>query len=304
MVASLLGVSCSRDSKHVDAQPRSPNTTRTAATIQDLAYGPDPDHRLDLRTPEGNGPHPVIVWIHGGGFVGGDENDLPGLVAAQVDRGFAVASLRHRLAPAHPFPAAVRDAKRAVRWLKSRAERYRLDADRVVAWGHSSGATLASMVALTPGILEPTVVPRGLSEQSSAVVAFVVEAGPTDLTTWWWQSGASSLSSTLAYFACAEIYTCSRRAMLRASPVHWVDPSDPPGYLAYVRQDPLVDAELQGQPLRLALLEANGPDGVLWDLVDADPESAGAHYPEPWIDLTALECFLDRSVDRPETSCG
>ncbi len=160
------------------------------------------------------------------------------------------------------------------------------------------------MVALSPGDLEPADVPRGPAEQSSSVVAFVDEAGPTDLTTWWWQSGESSMSSTLDYFGCDEIYTCSRTAMRRASPVYWVDPSDPPGYLAYVRQDPLVDAELQGQPLRLALLTEKGTEGVLWDLVDADPESAGAHYPEPWIDRSALECFLDRSVDRSAPSCG
>ena len=271
--------------------------------MNDVAYGPEPEHRLDLRLPEGTGPHPLIIWLHGGGFTSGSEDDVAPLVADQVDRGFAVASVRYRLAPEHPFPAGLADVKLAVRWLKSRSRPYDLDPERFIAWGHSAGGNLAAMVAVSPGELEPRGLPDPVAERSSAVAAFVDEAGPSDLTTWWRQAGTMSLSSTLEYLSCSEIDRCSRHAMRLASPVTWVDASDPPGYLAYGRFDELVDADRQGLPLYRALVAAKGSGAGHWDLVSTGRPVAQGHEIEREMDRVALECFLDSSLGLPGPPC-
>lgn len=278
-----------------------PNAEPTA--FRHVAYGPEAEQRLDLVLPGTGADHPLIVWVHGGGFSGGANDEVPWRVAAQVDRGFAVASVGYRLAPEHPFPAGLNDVKRAVRWLKAHSRRYGLDTDRFAAWGHSAGGNLAAMVALTPGDLEPTGLPRRVERSDSAVAAWVDEAGPSDLTTWWNEAGSFSLSSTLAYFACSRIEICSHDAMRLASPLSWVDSSDPPGYLVYGRMDDLVDAELQGLPLYRALVAARGPGAAVWDLVSTGTSTAELHDPGGATDRSAIECFLDRSLGIPAPDC-
>src|SRR5258705_120223 len=83
----------------------------------------------------------------------------------------AVVSVDYRLAPAVRFPVPLQDAKTAIRWVKAHAAQYHLRADQVLAAGASAGGHLASMVAVTPGLFEPTNLPPELAAQTSRVVA-------------------------------------------------------------------------------------------------------------------------------------
>ncbi|MGN1002319.1 MAG: alpha/beta fold hydrolase [Oscillospiraceae bacterium] len=121
-----------------------------------LAYADDSKSQvLDVYLPEGEGPHPVIVVLHGGGFKFGDQAmSIIQPIFEATEQGYAVVSVDYRKSMEAPFPAALADAKAAVRWVRANAETYGFDPDRIAIWGESAGAYLAIMTALTPDVEE------------------------------------------------------------------------------------------------------------------------------------------------------
>jgi acetyl esterase/lipase len=103
--------------------------------------------QLDLLLPaSAPAPLPTVLWIHGGGWFSGSRTPLPSGPAGLCSRGYAVASVDYRFAPAWPWPAQLHDVKGAVRWLRAHAATYNLDADRFGAWGASAGGHLAAFL--------------------------------------------------------------------------------------------------------------------------------------------------------------
>lgn len=149
----------------------------------DVAYGPDPLQRLDIYAPKGaTGKLPTVVWIHGGGWEGGnkraDLNGIGTLAPTLVKNGYVAISLNYRLAPKHRHPAQVDDVQRAVRWLRANAAKHHIDPDRIGAVGISAGGHLTAVLAV-----RETRTKQGdeLDKFSSKVQAAVVLNGPTDL---------------------------------------------------------------------------------------------------------------------------
>jgi len=104
--------------------------------------------KLDLWRPEeGDGPFPVGIAIHGGGFVGGTKRreDMLLPMLEGLDRGYAVASVEYRLNNEATFPEPVRDIKRAIRFLRANAEKLMIDPERMVTWGGSAGGYFTTM---------------------------------------------------------------------------------------------------------------------------------------------------------------
>jgi len=108
----------------------------------------DPAHRLDIYTPEGPGPHPVIFYVHGGGFraLSKETHWVMGLGFARS--GFLVFSIDYRLAPEAPYPAGLSDVCAAYTWVVDACERYGGDANRLVVAGESAGANLVTSLVL------------------------------------------------------------------------------------------------------------------------------------------------------------
>jgi len=138
--------------------------------------------QLDVYLPdEGDGPFPAIVSIHGGAFLGGDKRDgeetpmLEGL-----KRGYAVVSVNYRLSQEATWPAQIYDCKAAVRWIKANAKKYKLDPDKIAAWGGSAGGQLAALLGTSGGVKSLEDTTMGNPEQSSRVQAVVDWFGPTD----------------------------------------------------------------------------------------------------------------------------
>lgn len=120
---------------------------------RDLAYGPDPRNRLDLFVREETANAPVLVFVHGGGFVMGDKHtegspfySNVGEFAARM--GWLGVPMTYRLAPAHKFPSGPEDLAAAVGWLRDNVAQYGGDPDKIVLSGQSAGAAhVAAYVA-------------------------------------------------------------------------------------------------------------------------------------------------------------
>lgn len=120
---------------------------RLTRVQRDLTYGPDPRHRLDIHQPatDDGTPRPVFVFVHGGGFVGGDKH-TPGtpfyghVGTWAAEHGMLAVTPTYRLAPEHPWPAGSDDVAAALAWVRANIADYGGDAERLVLAGHSAGA--------------------------------------------------------------------------------------------------------------------------------------------------------------------
>lgn len=117
---------------------------------RDIAYGNHMRHRLDIFTPEKRTTSaPVVVYLHGGGYIAGERSPIPGLIYDNVPRFFARHGMvgvnaTYRLAPAHKWPSGGEDVGRVVHWMRENATRYGGDPRKIFLVGHSAGATHAA----------------------------------------------------------------------------------------------------------------------------------------------------------------
>lgn len=123
-------------------------------SVSDLPYGKDQAQRFDVWRPEGKGPFPVVLAVHGGGFAFGDKRGHDGLaedIAVLRAHGIAVASTNYRTSDQAPFPAAAQDVTAALAELHRQAPSLGLDPNHIALWGKSAGANLALLVGLAAG---------------------------------------------------------------------------------------------------------------------------------------------------------
>ena len=147
----------------------------------DLPYATlSESQKLDIYLPDGKGPFPVILSIHGGGFMVGDKGD--GQVEPMLrglKQGYAVVAINYRLSGEAIWPAQIYDCKAAVRWIKANAQKYNLDADHIVAWGGSAGGHLSSLLGTSAGVEKLEGAELGNAGQSSRIQAVIDWFGPT-----------------------------------------------------------------------------------------------------------------------------
>jgi acetyl esterase/lipase len=118
--------------------------------IADLEFARPDGHPLllDLYLPQRPvGLAPLIVWIHGGGWMIGDRGQVPPVIGQFAARGLAVASIEYRLSGQAIFPAQLDDVRSAVRWLREHGDGYGVDPWAIGLWGSSAGAHLAALAA-------------------------------------------------------------------------------------------------------------------------------------------------------------
>lgn len=127
------------------------------------------DAKLDVYTPRSPGPHPTVLHIHGGGWVGGSRESVILRALPWIEMGFAVVNVSYRLGQVAPAPAAVEDCLCALRWIKRNAEECGFDPNRLVVTGYSAGGHLA----LTTGMIPAA---QGLDRQCPGAEALDVAA--------------------------------------------------------------------------------------------------------------------------------
>lgn len=120
-------------------QPKEPYAGVTVT--RDVATGPDAQQRIDVFEPTAKGKaRPVMIFVHGGGFVRGDKKQTDNMLVWAVDHGMVGVDVDYRLAPKDPWPAGAEDLKAAVAWTRAHIAEHGGDPDRIVLWGHSAGA--------------------------------------------------------------------------------------------------------------------------------------------------------------------
>jgi acetyl esterase/lipase len=130
---------------------------------------------LDIYHPaKGDGPFPGVVFIHGGGWVGGSALQFRRQAAYLASKGFVASTIEYRLSGEAPYPAAVYDCKAAVRWMRANAGKYGINPKQIAVAGGSAGGHLAALLGTTNGIsaFEGKGGNPGFSSRVQAVVAF------------------------------------------------------------------------------------------------------------------------------------
>lgn len=125
-------------------------------------------------------PMPVVVWIHGGGWQGGNKDSGLGRLAPLAARGFFCATVEYRPSGEAPFPAQIEDCKCAIRFLRAKAKQWNIDPERIGVWGSSAGGHLVALLGTSAHVKELEG-KGGWGDQSSRVRAVCDFCGPTDL---------------------------------------------------------------------------------------------------------------------------
>ena len=180
------------------------------------------------------GPLPAVIYIHGGGWIGGDYHDTPIEVLARA--GFFAASIEYRLSDEAKWPAQIEDCKLGVRWLRAHAATYNIDPNRIGAWGASAGGHLVACLG-TMADQKQYEGNGGYPGVSSAVQAVVDFYGPTDLTRPDIYSPFAIKVST-ALFGCA--FQDNPAIWKSGSPLYFVKAGDPPVLIVQGDSDSIV----------------------------------------------------------------
>lgn len=212
---------------------------------RDINYVPGSSNwrqTLDLYVPKqaGSGPFPLVVWIHGGAWRGGDKRGGP--FFPLLASGFAVASINYRLTDEAQFPAQIYDCKAAVRFLRAHAHEYNLQSDRIGVWGASAGGHLAALLGTSGGVqsLEGH---EGNLQCSSRVQAVCDWFGASDLLTAKEQVSAIKGDQTalmaIPHFIGGTVQEQPERAK-QASPITYVSKDNPPFLIMHGDRDHMV----------------------------------------------------------------
>ena len=267
----------------------------------DIPYASlSPSEKLDIYLPdEGDGPFPVILHIHGGGFEIGDKCDIHVLAYLKaLKRGYAVVSVNYRLSYEGIFPAGLQDIKAAIRWLRANSQTYHLDGDRIAACGGSAGGNYAAMVCLTAKVTEFDDPSLGNMEFPCHVQAAVDMFGPTDFLKMDTQleengygpGGHDTEHSPESRYLGARLSDVPMKVEL-ANPMTYVHEQMPPLLIQHGRLDCMVPVQ-QSMIFAEKLEEFVSPDRFEFDIVE------GAGHGDPLFEtnenMERILSFLDK----------
>ncbi len=150
-------------------------------THTNVTYGPNDRNMLDLWSAKSDEPTPLVIFIHGGGWAGGDKSSVTDkILKAMLDHGISVASVNYRYTPQNILPAPVHDAARAVQFLRSKATEWNLDPKRFSAYGISAGACTTLWLATHDDMANPKS-SDPVERESSRLQAAVSISGQTSI---------------------------------------------------------------------------------------------------------------------------
>jgi acetyl esterase/lipase len=215
-------------------------------TFKEVSYGPHEDMTLNFWKIESQKPTPLLVHIHGGGWLGGKKHETAN--ANELKKEYSFASIDYRLAGVKLLPAAVHDAARAIQFLRTKAQEWNFDPNRIAVIGGSAGAASSLWLAYHDDLADPQSKDPVL-RQSSRVCGAVAMGGQTTLDPFllekkigpacirhqmiWKTVGAKSLEDLM------ENWSRYKTISLECSPISHVSKEDPPVFLNYGKPAPI-----------------------------------------------------------------
>ena len=271
---------CTEEEEQCEVELPQENETQeeVAPPPTDLVFA-SPDGvelRVAVYLPESEGPHPVLMWIHGGGWRNGDRLIGANHASQQIvaDGQWAVVSVEYRLSSEAIWPAQLSDLQTALNWIHDHANLYNLDAETIVAWGSSAGGHLASMLAVTPDL---------------NIVAAIDWFGPSDLNVLANQAieAGADYSAVTSFLGCdlAENVSACDNQSISSSPALLANDQTAPLLIMHGTDDEVVPFN-HSTILHEALVTPN------WYV----PVEGGIHTSHPWQEefiVNIVREFLD-----------
>ena len=211
--------------------------------LADVAYGPHERNKLDLyQTKASNGPAPVVVFIHGGGFRNGDKSKYAKdkELAALVNGGVTCATINYPFLTSAPVQDILKHCARAVQFLRSKSGEWKLDKTRFAAIGGSAGAGTSLWLATRDDLADPNATDPVLRESTRLTCAVCNATQATyDVTRWESFLGpakpefrTSELEAALFYhqpgFAALTTTDKGKAILKECDMLGWITPGDPP----------------------------------------------------------------------------
>lgn len=281
---------------------RRSNAPKVVATIPDVAYGDHKLQRFDLwPVPDAKEPTPLVLFIHGGGFRGGDKSLLKrGLVETCHKAGVALAAMNYRLTDSGPYPMQMHDAARGLQTIRHRAKEWNIDPERVVCFGGSAGAGISLWLAFHDDLADPNS-DDPVTRQSTRVLAGGAMNGQSTYDIYifrkWFEIPDLAMGSAMPAFygieSEADIEKPAIKALMKdASPISHLDGNDRASvYMTYSRPNSKVTRDTESAVwvhhvlLGLKLKEAMESLGLECTVTAPDMQSDKSPY-------DSLEDFL------------
>ncbi|MEE9412384.1 MAG: alpha/beta hydrolase [Methylococcales bacterium] len=236
---SLLLLSCTSYRDRIDG--RTAKNSANEFTVNTYIYSTVGKQKLtgDLFLPEQGSHIPLVIMIHGGSWARGKKEQMTPVAEQFVRAGIAVFNISYRFAPAHHWPAQRQDLENALAFILKNKQRFSIDYQRIGAFGYSSGAHLALMLAYHPDRDK---------QESTRLSAVAAGGAPVDLTVW---PKSKSVEQLIGH-----PYSTHSHLFKEASPISYVRAGLPPTFLYHGEHDWVVEVE-QSQKLVAALKKVN-----------------------------------------------
>lgn len=231
---------------------------------------------LDAHTPEGKGPFPAIIIVHGGGWEAGTKRTyVTPWFEPLTKAGFAWFTINYRLAPQHQFPAQAEDVFTAIRWVKAHAKEYKVDTRRIALMGESAGGHLVAYAGVR-------------ADKETRVAAIVDFYGPHDLEKREKDRGEAG-KNLRQLLGISDLSEPSLKKLRDASPVNYVRKGLPPFLFIHGTKDAAVPYEQS--PLMCEKLKQSGNRCEVYT-VEGAPHGVGG-----WEKVPAFQGYKAKMVE-------
>ena len=211
-------------------------------THANVSYGSHRLNTIDFWRAEGDGPRPLLVYIHGGGWTGGDKKQSPATISPYLKKGISYAAINYRLSGEAPLPTPVHDAAGAIQFIRSKTAEWNINKSRIALTGGSAGACTSMWLLFHDDMANPKS-DDPVQRESSRVTAAAVAGGqvsidPPVIKSW---LGPNVLKHRMIWMAVGEKtmadamknYEKHKAMYVEFSPYNHLDKNDPPLLMTY-----------------------------------------------------------------------
>ncbi len=217
-----------RSAKRAPAKPE--------PTYKNIAYASHERNVLDLWQTKSESPVPLVVYIHGGGFYGGNKEGINARTLQELlDAGISVAAINYRLISHAPLPAAHFDSRRALQFLRSKSKEWSIDKTRVGAFGGSAGAQICMWLAFHDEMADPES-SDPVEHESTRLSCVATSSGQTTMDVDWWMNWVPGYEEPHRdFFGTFGVHTKEEylKKVAEVAALSLISEDDPPIFMTY-----------------------------------------------------------------------